>query len=302
MLTPGVYPAAVTPLDPNDRVDLASLARLLAGFEAAGCAGVVLAGTNGEGPSLSAVEKRDIVRDTAPLAGPLVRIAGVASPSLDEARWLCAQAGKAGASAALVMPPAYFRFASEAGLREWFLRLADASPIPILAYNFPRMTGITLSPEFLGSLAGHERIAGAKDSSGDPDNVLAYRQALPSPRRLFVGDETLLVPALEAGWDGTISGAANVVPTWLVEIVRRWAAGDQDGARVKDRVLAPVLAALRGGVQPALNKALLHALGTLACPAPRLPLETADPTDALAVLSSRLGLRPGANGLAAPRA
>src|SRR5438270_11988307 len=113
VLKSGVYPAAVTPFDAKGRVDMVSVAKLLAWFEAGGCAGAVLAGTNGEGPSLSPVEKRDLLRDAkrsipSPPApsppegrGGLDLILGIATSSSDEALWLCKQATALGATAAL---------------------------------------------------------------------------------------------------------------------------------------------------------------------------------------------------------
>src|SRR5688572_23691682 len=99
MLKPGVYPAAVTPFDEKGRVDMAGMARLLAWFEANGCVGAVLAGTNGEGPSLSATEKRDLIQHAVPLRGKLDLVLGIATPSLDEAIWLTRRAEEAGAVA-----------------------------------------------------------------------------------------------------------------------------------------------------------------------------------------------------------
>src|SRR5690349_2804546 len=99
MLEPGVYPASVTPMLSDGQVDMPSVARILAHFKAAGCKGAVLAGTNGEGPSLSAVEKRDLIRIAVPIFPELKVVAGIATPSLDEAIWLASQAHKAGAAA-----------------------------------------------------------------------------------------------------------------------------------------------------------------------------------------------------------
>lgn len=294
MIRPGVYPASVTPFDSTGRIDRAGMARLLAHFEAAGCQGVVLAGTNGEGPSLSAVEKRDLLRDAAPVRGGLDLVLGVATPSLDEAIWLAKRACEFEAAAILVMPPGYFRQVSPEAIRDWFLRLLDASPSPVLVYNFPRMTGITLAAHLVGDLAGHERFAGIKDSSGEPANLAAYRAVVPQDRALFVGDERLLLEALRLGWTGTISGAANVVPQWLVEVVRLWQAGGDEGAEAKFDLLLPTIEAIRALPQPPGNKALLERLGVLDSREPRLPLQAltdADIADAARVLEVSLGLR-----------
>ena len=282
MLETGVYPASVTPMDAKGEVDEASVARLLAYFEAAGCKGVVLAGTNGEGPSLSAFEKRDLLRLADTCKGKLELVLGIATPSLDEARWSCEQAGKNGAVAVLVMPPSYFRSATEEGIAEWFEALAGASPVPLLAYNFPKMTGFSMSPGFIERLARHPNVAGFKDSSGEAANLAAYRVAA-GDKTLFVGDETLLMDALTKGWTGTISGAANCVPQWLSQIV----AGRDEA---KFELALPVIKTIRSQPQPATNKAVLHAHGVIATPYPRLPLKPSDPTAVLEAMERHLGI------------
>lgn len=288
----GVYPAAVTPLTEDLEVDREALARLLAHFEAEGCLGVVLGGTNGEGPSLSAFQKRDMLRDASTVAGKLDLILGIATPSLDEAKWLAAQAGKCGATACLVMPPSYFRGVDDDARRDWYRALLDSAPAPVLVYNFPRMTGLTLSAEFMASLAGHPAFLGLKDSSGDRENLAAYRRALPNDKLLYVGDETLLPEALAAGWTGTISGAANALAAWLVRIVAEWPSEDAD---TKFALIEPVLRDLRAGPQPALYKALLVRMGVLPSAGMMPPLREAPPDRveaALGVLDARLGVKP----------
>lgn len=273
MLQNAVYPAAITPMDARGKMHPESLAKLLAWFESAGCAGAVLAGTNGEGPSLSAPEKRDLLATGFGLRGNLSLILGIATPSLEEAVWLSRRAAEVGAIATLVMPPSYFVEATEIALGDWYLTLMDKAEIPLLAYNFPKRTGITLSPVLLQRIGVHEHFAGAKDSSGNRENLTAFRAAIPDfSKRLYVGDETLLLDALEAGWSGTISGAANVVPQWLSTIVREWHAGDKISAQEKFQILLPVLQKIRQNPQPATHKALLKNWGILDSEMVRLPL------------------------------
>lgn len=301
LLPRGIYPASVTPFLESGEVDFASVARLMAYFEAAGCSGVVVGGTNGEGPSLSAVERRDLCREAVHLAGRLLVIQGIATASLPEAIWLCEQAGKAGASAALVMPPAYFRTVSDAAILAWFHALLNAAPIPIICYNFPKMTGITLSQAMIEQLAQHDRFGGVKDSSGDVANLTAYRSATHQQHALLVGNETLLLQALEAGWTGSISGAANVVPQWLSRIVLEWDdAAQRESARAKFALILPILEAVRSQGQPAMNKCVLHEWGLIARATPRLPLTEPPEQDAREILSqieATLGLRTGELGL-----
>lgn len=291
----GVLPAAVTPFRPSGEPDLESLAKLLAYFKVARCTGVVLAGTNGEGPSLSTIEKRDLVRAAVHLADPLPIILGIATPSLEEAAWLASQAGKAGAAAVLLMPPGYYRPAHSEAIAQWIEAVADRATCPVLAYNFPKYTGVTLGTDLVARFAEHPNVAGFKDSSGDPANLPAYRQAAPG-KLLFVGDETLLPQALVHGWDGTISGAANILPQWLSRYI---SLANQDPVKASTLwdILAPAIHAVRSHPQPAANKAVLHHWQILANPSPRLPLQPTDPLPLAECIRHLLGLSPDNLGL-----
>jgi len=270
----GVYPAAVTPFSAKGEVDFTSIARLMAWYKAGRCSGVVLAGTNGEGPSLSAVEKRDLVKGAVGLADGLDVILGIATPSLDEAIWLCKQSYSAGAHAVLVMPPGFFKDAGDEGIAKWFEAVLNSSPIPVLIYNFPSRTGITIPAETMARLSKHDQMMGLKDSSGNIENIAGYANALQGTGKcLFVGDETLLLEALKGGWTGTISGAANVLPGWLSQIVLDWQS-DRESAETKFAIVEPVLRLIRSCPQPASNKRILFEMGVLPSADVRLPLES----------------------------
>ena len=276
---------------------MAATARLLAWFESCGCVGAVLAGTNGEGPSLSTTEKRDLVRDSMSLRGKLDVILGVATSSLEEGVWLCNQAMKYGAVAALVMPPSYFREATEDGIVEWFHALMSRTDMPVIVYNFPQRTGITISSSMLQRIAEHKQFAGIKDSSGARENLAGYASALDgSGKALYVGNETLLLDALKSGWTGTISGASNVMPYPLSCVVNDWVAGKVESAQAKFQIALPAVEALRGQPQPATNKALLQSIGVLPSSAVRLPLSSTLPEDVAQLrvtLESHLGRLEG---------
>jgi 4-hydroxy-tetrahydrodipicolinate synthase len=288
-------PACVTPFDQQGAIDFVSLARLIAYFHGCGCSGVVVAGTNGEGPSLSAVEKRDLVKAAVPLSGGMKVILGISTPSLPEAKWLAEQAGKSGADGVLVMAPGYFRNASGSGVVKWFEEVASASPIPMLAYNYPKYTGFTFTKEVVEALSLHPNIKGIIDSSGDRANLDLFRKAAPDID-LCVGDETLLLEALGAGWQGTISGAANLVPQWLVRIVDRF--GEEgDFSQSCFEIVKPVLEAIRQGTQPATNKAVLADWGLISHQEVRLPLENVDASELIALIELKLGLRSANLGI-----
>ncbi len=291
----GVLPAAITPFTSEGDIDYASFAKLAAYFTAAGCNGVVVAGTNGEGPSLSAVEKRDLCRRAVTLASPLPVVLGISTPSLHEATWLASQAGKAGAHSVLLMPPGYFRPAPTEGVLAFLESVADAATCPVIVYNHPALTGFTLLPDHVSRLARHPNVCGFKDSSGDPQNLPAYRAAAPDAD-LFVGNETLLQQAVRSGWSGTVSGVANILPQWLVSVTNDLRADPENDTRFK--LVLPVIEHLRAQPQPPTNKAVLAEWRVVENPDPRLPLQPADPTKTLALVKDTLGI--SAENLALP--
>jgi 4-hydroxy-tetrahydrodipicolinate synthase len=270
----GVLPASVTPFLPDGSIDLAGVARLIAWFQSHGSDGIVLAGTNGECASLSAIEKRDLVKAVVPVAGEIPIVLGVATSSLEEAVWSLETARKAGAAAGLVMPPAFFREATEEGMALWFERLVARTELPVLLYNFPQRSGFAFSPDLVHRLCNLDGVAGLKDSSGNQANIESFAQA-GRGKKLYLGDETLLAQGLEAGWSGAISGASNILAGWLSIIVRDWTV-DQESSATKLAYIGPALAALRTKPQPQINKWLLRRLGVIDSADPRLPLVVLD--------------------------
>jgi len=280
MLARGIYPASITPMRGGE-LDVASLMGLLEWFIESGCAGAVLAGTNGEGPSLGIREKKRLVREAS--RSGLTLIIGVNTSAAEDAIATLCEAAEEDAQAGLVMPPSYFREAVDAGLERWYTRVLDGSPIPLLAYNLPARTGVSVSYELLRRLGPHERLAGIKDSSGEVANLAGYAEALSGlEKSLFVGNELLLRAALEAGWSGSISGAANVIGAELVRAMRAWQGPDADAAfGLADRALK----LLRGPAQPGANKALLALMGRIASDEVAPPLAAFDSAAARKLLA-----------------
>jgi dihydrodipicolinate synthase/N-acetylneuraminate lyase len=245
--------ALVTPFDAEGQIDEAAFARLIAWHEANGMNGIVVAGTNGEGPSLTGPEKRDLVALACDVRGSLKVIAGLGTCSIKEATWLARRAFDAGCDALLALPPFYFRSASPKGIEQFFAELLAEAPLPVIAYHHP-ITGVDLSPELLANLAERfENLAGVKDSSGDYERFLAYRQRLPG-RRVLVGDERLLLRSLAAGGDGTISGLANSLPQLVARQVR-------ERSDVLQSLVDEACAALKSHPAPAVHKFFLRELG-----------------------------------------
>jgi len=146
----------------------------------AGLDGVVVTGSTGESALLDPDEQRRIVGWVRPVV-PEGRwlVAGTGAESTRQAVALTRAAAAEGADAVLVRPPAYFANAtSPATLAAYYRAVADASPVPLLVYNIPKYTHLALAAGLLEQLATHPNIRGVKDSSGDVNNLAAYRAAL----------------------------------------------------------------------------------------------------------------------------
>lgn len=267
MLFQGLYPALVTPFDPEGRVSVPNLARLLAWHESRGAAGVVLAGTNGEGSSLSPTERRDQVRQVQGVKGRLQVILGVPSTSLEEAKWQVSQAFKSGADGVLVSPPYFLKRASVDGVSRWLTEVLEGAEGPVILYHNPGVFGVGLP--LSSELLSHPRCAGVKNSAGDPELFSTLRGMLRDDQCLLAGDETLLGEALDRGATGSISGAANVAGLWLAEIIAGWPSSE---SRARLEFLLPLLRSIRQHPQPETHKAVLALWGLLDSPSPRLPL------------------------------
>jgi dihydrodipicolinate synthase/N-acetylneuraminate lyase len=259
----GVLPALVTPLHRDGSADETGIKRLVEHVISGGVHGLLTLGSTGEGASLGERTRWQVlgcVIDAA--AGRVPVICGVAQPHLEAARAEVAAAARLGAHAALVAPPFYYP-TDQATVLAFYRRLAAESKIPILLYNIPQFTKVFTEPATVAALAEEGTIAGVKDSSRDFEyfeNVCVATRKL-ERFRIFTGSDTMLLASLAMGGAGTICGAANVAPSWVVRIYDDVRRGDWKAARADQDALIEVVMALRGGVFPAAIKSALHLKG-----------------------------------------
>ncbi len=294
MLPRGVYPALVTPFDELGAVDGPSLVRLLGFHLAAGASGVVLAGTNGEGASLTFSEKRDLLISARAIAPELKLILGLPVNSLLEATGLASLAGRKGADALLLSPPSFWKRASDEGLFLWLKEVLDAASVPVLLYHNPPANATGLPLERLEELLDHPNCGGVKNSSVTEEDLGWWRSRVKPDQALWVGDERMIPSAFGQGWNGTISGAANLLSPFLVPIVRDWPSG---AAQSRFDLIAPLLEAFRENSQPEAHKAVLHQWGLLSTPSPRLPLTARGGEKVADLVKEVTGLCRGSLGL-----
>jgi len=259
----GVLPALATPLHRDGSADEVGIQRLVEHTIAGGVHGLLPLGSTGEGASLGEKTRWQVLRCVVEAAaGRVPVICGVAQPHLESARAEVAAASRLGANAALVAPPFYYP-TDQATVLAFYRRLAAESKIPLLLYNIPQFTKVLSEPATVATLAREGTIAGIKDSSRDFEyfeTVCVATRDVPG-FRIFTGSDSMLLASLAMGGAGTICGAANVAPSWVVRIYDDFSDGDLDAARGHQDDLIRLVMALRAGVFPAAIKAAVHLQG-----------------------------------------
>jgi 4-hydroxy-2-oxoglutarate aldolase len=240
--------------------------------------GIVVAGSTGEAPLLDADEERRLVAWTREVTPPNKwLIAGTGAESTRQAIALTRAAATEGADAVLVRPPSYFPAVAARALANYYRDIADASPVPVLVYNIPKYTHVSLPPELLEELATHPRVVGVKDSSGDLKNLAAYREAAPD-WAVFVGSGSLLLPALELECDGGIVAVACYAARLCAELLTAFHGGDRDAASALQNRIGPLDKEIVSKLGPAGVKAAMDAVGLYGGP-PRPPLAPLGPAE-----------------------
>ncbi len=248
MNLPGIYPPIITPFN-DDEVDYAGLARNVGRWMGTGLRGLLALGSNGEAAFLDddeAVRIVATVRDGVPR--DRVLLVGTGRQSTRATIAATRRAAKAGADAVLVLTPFYFKAQmTPEALAEHYRAVADASPVPVLLYNFTAVTGLNLAPDAVAALAAHPNIVGLKDSNGDIGQVAGVVARVPAEFAVLVGSASTLHPAMVAGASGGIVAVANVAPEVCVQLYDLVRAGRHDEARDLQRRLTPLAHAVTAG-------------------------------------------------------
>jgi dihydrodipicolinate synthase/N-acetylneuraminate lyase len=290
----GVLPALLTPLDEDGNLDRAGLGRLLDHVLAVPLAGVSPCGSTGEGPLLGRELRVEVVRAVADrLGSEQWLVPGASGVNAAAAIREVEAYAEAGASATLVPPPWYYPVDGSEVI-EFFVTVADASPLPLLLYNIPAMTKVAIPVAAVSELAGHPQVIGIKDSSRD----FEYFQAVVAATApvgdftVLTGTDTMLLASVLAGGAGTIAASVNITPALVHHLYEASLAGRMaEAGEAQVRVTKVVAAARRAGF-PRGWKAAAQLLG-LCSSRPAHPLRPADAgaVEALAAELSALGVR-----------
>ena len=239
----GIYAAAVTPLKADSNLDLEAVPAFLRLLAARGCHGVLLFGTTGEGPSFSPKERETLLRSVRVYRQQIPGfrlLAGTGTPSLSETIDLTKLAFDIGYDGVVVLPPYYFRKATDQGLFKWFSELIHKA-VPtdkyLLGYHIPGMTGVGFSLDLLARLkdAFPIQFAGIKDSSHNESFAIELGQRFGKDLLVLNGTDSLLHHALENHAQGAITAPANLISADLREIWDLYQQG-KDPSKVQARV------------------------------------------------------------------
>jgi len=236
----GSLVALVTPFDGNNRVDYASLKRLIDFHVEQGSDGLVVAGTTGEAATLTRSEHIELIARTVEIAdGRLPVIAGTGSNSTAQTIELSQAVADTGIDAYLLVVPYYNKPVQE-GLIQHFTAVADCVDKPVMLYNVPGRTVVDMLPETIARLAGHENIFGIKEATGDIDRLKAIQALVGDDFRFFSGDDFTLLQFIEQGGHGVVTVSGNVAAAQVAKLCRLAAAGKASEAAALDATLQPL--------------------------------------------------------------
>ena len=273
-----LHAAIVTPLNAEQRFDAHAMRTLMHHLAMQGLDGVVPCGTTGEGPSFSVHERLEIITTCVAARGTMRIIAGTGCQALADTILLTRGAIDAGADAALVLPPFFYKNAGDAGVIAWYRAVCDALPAhgKVVFYHIPPMTGVAITPTVISALlASHpQQILGIKDSGVNAEHTAMMVSQFPQ-LRIYTGNAPILAQALRDGAAGSILAIANIVPHAL-----RMLSDDPGRADIQQQV-AQVDAYVRKVGAASTIKAIITASGVTPVGNPLLP-QLAHPNPTLA--------------------
>lgn len=261
----GIIPPVVTPMNPDESVNIAELRNQVERQIQGGVHGIFPFGTNGEGYILSLKEKEEILEATIDQAkGRIPVYAGTGCISTRDTVYMSKRAEELGADALSIITPS-FALASQKELYDHYVEVAKAVNIPIVLYNIPARTGNKILPETVAKLAKDvDVILGAKDSSGDRDNLLAYiqqTQDLSKDFSVLAGNDGNILFCLQNGGKGGIAGRANLWPHTVASIYDYFVAGDLEKAEEAQNAISTLQRVFKYGNPNTIIKKAVNLMG-----------------------------------------
>ena len=256
----GAATALVTPLNENG-IDYVQLKKLIDWQIDQGIDALVIAGTTGEGSTLTDEEHRELFREAIKMIdGRVPAIAGTGSNDTAYAIDLTKYACELGYDAMLIVTP-YYNKATQKGLIKMFTAIADASTKPIILYNVPSRTGVDIAPSTYAALADHPMIQAIKEASGNLSKVAETAHLVGDKLDIYSGNDDQIIPILSLGGAGVISVLSNPMPKETSRMCHDFFEGNIEAARKAQLDLIPLINALFCEVNPIPAKAAMAAMG-----------------------------------------
>ena len=289
----GIFAPVATPFTKDGEIDWGAYAENMAAYDRTRLSGLVSLGSNGEFTMLSFEEKVALVTATRKgLSDGKIVIAGTGCESLKETSALTKACADAGADAALVVTPNYYKKdMTDAALEKFLSMVADASPIPVMLYNMPGNSGVNIPSALTIRLSKHPNITGIKDSGGNIVQIAEVLAGVDESFSVFAGSGSFLMATTLLGGVGGTLALANVVPNLCVDLYEASVARDIDKARKLQLDLMALNAAVTakfgiGGMKSAME--MVGYKGGM----PRLPIlpATDETKKAIRAILERLGV------------
>ncbi len=242
----GILLPFTTPFKANDDLDVDGLRDNIRKWNKTGVAGYVALGSTGERVNLNEREYLQVI-ETARAAVPsdLVFIVGVGQQSTRGTIEEIKRAIAVGGDGALVLTPYFYRSAiMQEALVSHYMAVADDSPVPIILYSMPDLTGIKIEPQTVAQLSTHQNIIGIKDSSADMAGLRETVRLTPDDFAVLVGNGTVLLEGLSAGGCGGVLAVGCVAAALCLEIYRLTQVGDEKKAAIMQEKLTPLALAV----------------------------------------------------------
>lgn len=254
--------AIVTPMKDNLEVNYDKLEELIDFHVKSGTDCIVIAGTTGEGATLSMEEHRNVIRAAVEFTRHRIPVvAGTGSNCTKTAIQLTQEAEEDGADGALIVTP-YYNKATQTGLIKHYSQIASETKLPIILYNVPGRTGCNIQPETVATLVReNENIVGLKEATGNMAQASKTMYLCDGKLDLYSGEDGLVVPLMAIGGIGVISVIANIAPQQTHDMCASYMAGDREKALELQMKSLPLVDALFSEVNPIPVKRALNLLG-----------------------------------------
>lgn len=266
-----VSTAMVTPFDSKGHIDFAKTTLLVNHLIDNGTDSLVVAGTTGESPTLSKEEKIALFQHVVKVVNKRIPvIAGTGSNNTYATIELTKKAEEVGVDAIMIVAP-YYNKPNQEGLYQHFKAAAESTSLPVMVYNIPGRSVVTISPETIIRLSKIDNIVAVKEASGNLNAMTAIIAGTDDDFFLYSGDDALTLPVLSIGGVGVVSVASHVIGKELQKMVTSYFNGDIKGAAEQHQRLLPLVEGLFKAPSPAPVKTALQLKG-LDVGSVRLPL------------------------------